>query len=919
MRNSRQGIRSQIILAVLIPMLVITFVITWFTIVTRHADMERSLKNTGDSVGDFLATSAEFGIYAGDRNYLQNLAKGILKTPEVSAASFLNADNTLIAHFGQSDGPGILPPPQCLTQQSYRSEKSWFFCKPVLSSNQNLSDYSEEEAVSTEKLQGWVVLELSLAQLQAQQKNILFVSIAVSIIGMTISLILAIRISRSISFPVSKLTDTVRQLRAGDLSKRAEESGPIETRFLAQGINQLATSVEDSHSNLEIRIASATSKLTAAMKTLSARNNELELTRDELQNAITAKDHFLARMSHELRTPLTTVIGFARLLNTTELTKEQNEYIDTINHASTLLLATIDDILDFSKLQSRALIIEHITFDLEVCLEDLIAMHAYHAYGKSLELVLMIDSDVPARLKGDPTRLKQVINNLLGNAIKFTDQGEVILRVARSARSASIDNNESPQEQNSFELEFQIIDSGIGIAEKNIAELFRPFTQADTSITRRFGGSGLGLIICKQLVELMHGSIEISSVEGSGTEITFYLPFDKAADSFSKPASNNSLEHLHLLAYDSHPWSRRALRSRLAHWSSNLFATASVEQTNRLIRQQAHPFDLVVLGISPAEMEASRLIALLSTIRSDYKGEILLLACINNVQSKIPETILQQFAPVSCLSKPVRREALVAHLEKVAGFQDSSPELLATDSKAFHNCLAGLTILIAEDNTYNRNLIIKLMEYYGANTIEAADGKIAVSHFQNTHCDLVLMDVHMPGMDGIDATKKIVALAADKPIPIIGLTANVIETEERDLLAAGAVDILYKPIDEHKLLAAICEFTGRSYNAKHSMPTPGGILGEQHQALAKLKAEILKLLKELKGFIEGNHHTDAREKVHELLGLCGLFGMHELHFLVKDLQEMLQQQQHTHLAQQLAMIETAMRAFDALPAAGTDT
>ena len=897
MKYSLRGIRNRVILISTLPLLIITSMLTLFMVSARHADLESSLETLGRSTINNISATAEFGMYAGDKEYLNNLGQGVLKDPSVTGVTFIDSNQLIITSVGEMPiEKNIIA--HCKHSQLLKTQQFWYFCKHITSVPTVISDYDEdlgEYAVDpSTNSQGWVALAISLKDMQARQQEIIKITAAVSLFGMFMSMIIAIQIGRGISSPVHSLSETVKQLRAGNLSVRANEAGPLETQILAKGINQLATSVENSQLELESRVESATHQLTEAMTDLSERNHQLESTRDDLQDAMKAKDNFLARMSHELRTPLTTVIGFTHLLNSSNLNKEQTEYSEIINHASSLLLSTIDDILDFSKLQSDALTIESIEFDLEECLEDLIAMHAYQAYGKDLELVLMIGSDVPDKLIGDPVRLKQIINNLMSNAIKFTNKGEVILRTSLTMR---VENH-----QTHVTLEFQVIDSGVGVADGNTDKLFQPFTQADNSITRRFGGSGLGLVICRQLVELMGGSISIQSKPNIGTEVTFELPF-VVSDNKQPAAADMHLQHLQLLAYDSHPWSRRALRSRLTHWTGNVFAAGTIAQTLQLLRQQ-QTFNLLVLGLNTEEMKAVILSEILATIRTTYDGPILLLACINNVQSKIPNSILKDYAPIYCLSKPVRREALAGNLKLVSGKAENTIE--APSSPAIvSRCLSGLSVLIAEDNGYNRNLIKAIVELFGANAVEAADGLAAVEAFRTKPCDVVLMDVHMPNMDGIEATRQIMEIAQNKTV-IIGLTANVIENEERDLLNAGAVDILYKPVDEQKLARKICQHTGRTTQSQSPSPS---IFGNQAESIDSLKQELLRLVADIRELSQQNRINATREKIHELLGLSGLFDMQEIHVHVKDLQKCVINKQFRNIEHLLTMIESETIAF----------
>ena len=323
-----------------------------------------------------------------------------------------------------------------------------------------------------------------------------------------------------------------------------------------------------------------------ALFDLEHRNSDLVAVRDELEEAMGAKDQFLARMSHELRTPLTTIIGFTRRLENTLLTREQAEYSHAVHHASVILLSVINDLLDFSRMQYGGISLERTAFNLEDEMEDIASMHAYGAYEKSIELVLFIDSSVPRDCLGDPLRLKQIVNNLLANAVKFTESGEILVHISEQDPEPADTAGEGRGEGGTHTtLVITVRDSGIGIDAQDMKNLFEPFSQADTSISRRFGGSGLGLVICRQLVELMGGEIQLSSNPGAGTEVVCTVQLEACAGSAAELAVPERGECVAVI--DGNKWSRRALRSQLTHWTRQVYAVAQPGDFIRLLRERS--------------------------------------------------------------------------------------------------------------------------------------------------------------------------------------------------------------------------------------------------------------------------------------------------------------------------------------------
>lgn len=897
------SLRSRLFLISAIPLLLITVSLSWFSVQTRHGDLQDELEQLGTSTVEYLATGAQFGMVAGDDDSLSALMKAPLATSaDVYGLTFLDDNLNVLLSSGDMQLPQRL-----LTRMrtannaprpTFKHERHRYFYRPILLTDEKITDFvaapSKARNTNAPELLGWVVLDVSEQRLLARQRNIILTSLAVALAGLALSALLAARISRSITGPIQQLTATVERIESGDADQRAPEVGPPETRILARVVNRLANTSQSTTHELQLSVERATSQLRAAMQNLSTRNQELEYVRDDLQAALTAKDDFLARMSHEMRTPLTTVIGYTRLFGNTELAEDQQEYNRNIIQASNLLLATIDDILDFAKLQSNALQLNEAEFDLEASLDDLVAMHANNAHQKSLELVQLIEVDVPTKLLGDSMRIKQIISNLLSNAIKFTATGEVVLRVALEDIKA-----------NTAELVFSVKDSGPGIATDTLPQLFQPFRQADETITRRFGGSGLGLAICKQLVELMDGAIHIDSTVDVGTEVTFRLPLLMTDAGSMQQTAELPANNLRVLLYDSNPWSRRAQRAQLAHFTPNVYAVRRVAQVHELLGRENNHFDLLVLGLNVAELQFAQLVELLSRIRIQHRASILLLASTADVASHVPEHTMREFAPLYCLSKPARRERMLGVVELVAGSAQPQPQPNRNNAEQpAQQSLQGLTVLVAEDNRFNRKLIQEILNLFGATTVEAADGIAAVELFKSVPCDVVLMDIHMPELDGVEATRKIVQLAKQqqRTVPVIALTADFTAKDQQDMLQAGAVDILHKPIDEQVLLAAICESTGRQVIAKSDVSA--SIFNSADTSPAALQRELTTLVSQFRKLLEGDQNQQSlRAKLHEMAGLCGLFGMANLRSLVTDLRESVLQQKLAETHYLLTRIE----------------
>ena len=873
-------IGSRILLSSLVPLLIMSVLLTSLMIKTRHDDTEAHLQQLTENSLNYLAAHAEFGLYSGDVMALEEISNKTLKQQQIIGVAFIDPDQALLYEIGTNPPFNFAQLKQQRTSVNVAGSTTFSVYEPVWLHTSNVTDFeetdTEEKNLIDNKnptLLGWVWLSVSRAETIQKQNDILFVTLSSVSVLLLLSIWIAYRLGRNITNPVLALSGVIQGFENNEIKPIAQERGPEELKLLSRGVNELATKVSQSNQQLKQEVDNATEMLRETLADLEIRNSDLLQTQSRLEEAISAKDSFLARMSHELRTPLTSVIGFSKLLNHSNDLNTRKDYTQNILHSSTLLLSIIDDILDFSKMQNSNIELDKSAFDLRLCLEDLVAMHAYNAHEKSVEIVLLIDTDIPDWVHADEMRLGQVINNLLGNAIKFTKEGEVVLRVSNIS-----------DKQEHLLLQFSVKDSGIGIEPENLIHLFKPFTQADTSIRRRFGGSGLGLVICKQLVELMHGEISVSSELNKGTEFTFTLPFHNAPEFNNQPAPINNNK---IAIYDSHPWARRALRNQISRWSNNVFALKSKQHLLNNIQHQNDETQLVILGLSPTDTEDKVVYPLLADIRSHYTGPILILSGLSITQESLSRSCQEQFSPLFMLPKPTREKTLIQNINQIEqeffpSIRDkalTSTEVIRSANYSEELPFRDLSILVAEDTSFNLKLVTELLNQHGANIKGVSNGAEAVKAFQAQSFDIIIMDIHMPELDGIEATRKIIELqnSRAKKTPIIGLTANVIGNEEQEMQDAGAVAILYKPLDEQAIYQTVARYCHRQQpKIQQSSGTTARI--------NELKQELKKLSLLLKQNHRDNNYAGVRSTLHQLSGLAGLYGIANIQGLVQLLQ-----------------------------------
>ncbi|MFP3424979.1 two-component sensor histidine kinase BarA [Pseudoalteromonas sp. SIMBA_162] len=791
---TKLGLRDSVLTLTLIPTVIIGLLLGGYFTINRYIELDEILYQQGATISEPLAIALEQPLLDKNKVLLNRLISFTHNrhSPSIKSIAIFDTNNELLmtSNYHRSFD-------ELINQASLASLKATkiesskdiiTFYTPIVGHS---SPNTQWDASAFQTSLGTVILQLNKDKAVIGQQRALLISGIVIILSLVLAAIMAFKLSRMFMTPLNKLVLATDKLVEGKRSTGLTDTMLGEFDILREGLNTIADTMVMQKDEMQKNIDQATSDYRETLEQYETQNIQLTMAKKEAQDANRVKSDFLAKMSHELRTPLNGVMGFTRQLYKTPLNKHQKDYLDTIMLSANSLMTIISDILDFSKLEAGAMELESIQFQLRDAVNEVMTLLAPSAHEKQLELSIYINPQVPDDLTGDPTRFKQVLINLLSNAIKFTEQGSI-----------KVDISYRLLDEESASVLVSVTDTGVGIPMDKQDSLFTPFGQADSSITRKFGGTGLGLIITKHIVEAMNGRISLNSAPGNGTCFTFNSVFRLPNHVFTNDLPSKSLIGKRILYLEPHEHTHHAVLSLLTEWQANVTPCFNEASFLSAVENTQTKFDICLIGHMASVDHMQLLKGYVKTVRdsTDY-----LYLMLNTVSHNMREAFIGSGAD-ACLSKPLNHRKLCEVLAAPYRLDHPVHNIEQSEQK-----LLPLKVLVVDDNDANLKLICTLLDEQVEVIDTAHNGSQAYSLSKSHKYDVIFMDIQMPIMDGITACKLIQESSLNEDTPIIAVTAHALHSEKEQLLKDGFKGYLTKPIDEDTLKQIISD---------HSPQTP---------------------------------------------------------------------------------------------------